>query len=145
LLFTYSKPLPVLPQGKRNKGLLKFDLSFGILLNSHYIFEGQLALREYMENPIQITDQARLEITTTLEANKIPDTYGLRVGLRGGGCSGTFLLGFDTETDFDQTYKIDGIKVIIDKRHLMYVLGVLVDYEEGMNGSGYTVSSPDKK
>ena len=102
-------------------------------------------MREYMENPIQITNQARLEITTTLEANKIPDTYGLRVGLRGGGCSGTFLLGFDTETDFDQTYKIDGIKVIIDKRHLMYVLGVLVDYEEGVNGSGYTVSSPVKK
>jgi iron-sulfur cluster assembly protein len=98
-----------------------------------------------MENPIQITDKARLEISTTLSANKIPDTYGLRVGIRGGGCSGTFLLGFDTASEFDQTYRIDGVKVIIDRRHLMYVLGVLVDYEEGMNGSGYTVSSMDKK
>ena len=98
-----------------------------------------------MENPIQITDKARLEISTTLSANKIPDTYGLRVGIRGGGCSGTFLLGFDTASEFDQTYRIDGVKVIIDRQHLMYVLGVLVDYEEGMNGSGYTVSSLDKK
>lgn len=98
-----------------------------------------------MENPISITDQAKLEIITTLEANKIPDTYGLRVGLRGGACSGSFLLGFDTASEFDQTYNIDGVKVIIDKRHLMYVLGVLVDYEEGMNGSGYTVSTVEKK
>lgn len=105
----------------------------------------KLLLCEFMENPVQITDKAKLEIVTTLEANKIPDTYGLRVGLRGGGCSGTFLLGFDTASEFDQIYKIDGIKVIIDKRHLMYVLGVLVDYEEGMNGSGYTVSALEKK
>lgn len=94
-----------------------------------------------MENPIQITYKARTEIISTLEANKIPDTYGLRVGLKGGSCSGTFLLGFDTKTEHDQLYLIDGIRVYIDKRHLMYVIGLSVDYEEGMNGSGYTVSS----
>ncbi|WP_439558672.1 HesB/IscA family protein [Dyadobacter sp.] len=97
-----------------------------------------------MESPIQLTDNARLEIKSTLEANKIPDTYGLRVGLRGGACSGTFLLGFDTATEFDQTYLVEGIKVIIDRRHLMYVIGVSVDYEEGVNGSGYTVSANDR-
>ena len=94
-----------------------------------------------MENPIQITYKAKTEIISTLEANKIPDTYGLRVGLKGGSCSGTFLLGFDTKTEHDQLYLIDGIRVYIDKRHLMYVIGLSVDYEEGMNGSGYTVSS----
>lgn len=97
-----------------------------------------------MESPIQLTENAKLEIKSTLEANKIPDTYGLRVGLRGGACSGTFLLGFDTATEFDQTYLVEGIKVIIDRRHLMYVIGVSVDYEEGVNGSGYTVSAGDK-
>ena len=97
-----------------------------------------------MESPIQLTENARLEIKSTLEANKIPDTYGLRVGLRGGACSGTFLLGFDTATEFDQTYLVEGIKVIIDRRHLMYVIGVSVDYEEGVNGSGYTVSANDR-
>jgi iron-sulfur cluster assembly protein len=98
-----------------------------------------------MESPIQLTEKAKQEIKTTLQANKIPDTYGLRVGLRGGACSGTFLLGFDTATEFDQTYLIEGIQVFIDKRHLMYVIGVSVDYEEGANGSGYTVSSAEKK
>ncbi|KQS33685.1 iron-sulfur cluster assembly accessory protein [Dyadobacter sp. Leaf189] len=97
-----------------------------------------------MESPIQLTENARLEIKSTLEANKIPDTYGLRVGLRGGACSGTFLLGFDTATEFDQTYLVEGIKVIIDRRHLMYVIGVSVDYEEGVNGSGYTVSANER-
>jgi iron-sulfur cluster assembly protein len=93
-----------------------------------------------MEDPIQITDKAKAEITATLEANKIPDTYALRVGIKGGACSGTFLLGFDTKTEFDQLYLIDGIRVYIDKRHLMYVVGLSVDYEEGLNGAGYTVS-----
>jgi len=92
-----------------------------------------------MENPIQITNKAKDEIVSTLTANKIPDTYGLRVGLKGGSCSGTFLLGFDTKTEFDHRYIIDGIQVFIDKRHLMYVIGLSVDYEEGTNGSGYTV------
>lgn len=94
-----------------------------------------------MEDPIHITSKAKEEIISTLEANKIPDTYGLRVGLKGGACSGTFLLGFDTKTEFDQLYVIQGIRVYIDKRHLMYVIGVQVDYEEGLNGSGYTVST----
>ncbi len=97
-----------------------------------------------MDNPIQLTEKAKLEIRTTLEANKIPDTYGLRVGLRGGACSGSFLLGFDTATEHDQAYLIEGIKVLIDKRHLMYVIGVSVDFEEGANGSGYTVSTAEK-
>lgn len=94
-----------------------------------------------MEDPIKITDKAKAEIISTLEANKIPDTYGLRIGLKGGSCSGTFLLGFDTQSEFDQSYLIDGVRVYIDKRHLMYVLGISVDYEEGTNGSGYTVSA----
>lgn len=98
-----------------------------------------------MEDPIKITEKAKAEIISTLEANKIPDTYGLRIGLKGGSCSGTFLLGFDTQSEFDQSYLIDGVRVYIDKRHLMYVLGLSVDYEEGTNGSGYTVSALTEK
>ncbi|WP_247231349.1 iron-sulfur cluster assembly accessory protein [Telluribacter sp. SYSU D00476] len=94
--------------------------------------------------PVRITERARLEIADTLSANKIPDTYGLRVGMKGGACSGTFLLGFDTAGAMDQEYQVDNVKVIIDRRHLMYVLGVVVDYEEGSYGRGFTVYSPDK-
>jgi iron-sulfur cluster assembly protein len=98
-----------------------------------------------MEDPIHITHRAKAEIISTLTANKIPDTYGLRVGIKGGACSGTVLLGFDTQSEFDQMYLIDGVRVYIDRRHLMYVVGISVDYEEGLNGSGYTVSTPGKE
>jgi iron-sulfur cluster assembly protein len=95
-----------------------------------------------LDAPVHISDRARLEIMDTLIANKIPGTYGLRVGLRGGACSATYLLGFDTETSFDQVYEVDGVRVIIDRRHLMYVLGANIDYEEGEHGQGFTINVP---
>lgn len=99
------------------------------------------ATENILESPVTITEKARSEIFETLSANKIPDSYGLRIGLKGGGCSAGFLLGFDTVTEHDQIYLIDAVKVLIDKRHLMYVLGVIVDYEEGENGYGFTVQT----
>ncbi|MFN4147815.1 MAG: HesB/IscA family protein [Runella sp.] len=89
--------------------------------------------------PVVITEQARQEILDTLRANKIPDEYGLRVGVKGGGCSAQFLLGFDTATAHDQIYDVSSIKVIIDKRHLMYVLGVEIGFEQSNEGVGFTV------
>jgi iron-sulfur cluster assembly protein len=91
-------------------------------------------------SPISITTTARTAIEDTLTANKIPDTYGLRVGMKGSGCGGTFLLGFDTATPHDERYIIDGIQVFIDKRQLMYVIGNEVDYEETEAGAGFTIS-----
>ena len=97
-----------------------------------------------MNDPIFITSRAKEEIFSTLHDNKIPSEYGLRIGIKGGACSGTFFLGFDTKLPDDNEYIIDGVKVYIDKKHLMYVIGVSVDYEEGSNGSGYTVSALQK-
>ncbi len=90
-------------------------------------------------NPIRISTVARQEIADTLRINKIPDTYGLRVGMKGGGCGAQFLLGFDLPTENDHVYTIESIKVIIDKRHLMYVIGTEVDYEETEAGAGFTL------
>lgn len=93
-----------------------------------------------INNPISLTDQAVSEINETLQANKIPDYYGIRVGMKGGGCSGTLILGFDTKQEFDNEYQIAGVKVFIDKRHLMYVLGAKVDYEDSPEASGFTIN-----
>lgn len=94
-----------------------------------------------LATPVHISERAKAEILETFRANKIPDEYGLRVGLRGGACSATFLLGFDIPTVDDQPYEVDGIKVLIDSRHLMYVLGATVDYEEGAEGAGFTITA----
>jgi len=90
-------------------------------------------------HPVQISTIAKKEIIETLNSNKIPSDYGLRVGIKGGGCSAQFLLGFDLPSAQDQVYVIDTIKVIIDKRHLMYVMGTEVDFEENEVSSGFTI------
>lgn len=95
---------------------------------------------DLIEQPVTITDRATREIYDTRTANKIPDTYGLRLGIRGGSCSGTFMLGFDTQTEHDQVYFVNAVKVYIDKRHLLYVLGAEVDFEP--SEGGYTVQKP---
>lgn len=89
--------------------------------------------------PIQIAQNAQYEILATQSANKIPEEYGLRVGVKGGACSSQFMLGFDIPTSNDQIYWIDGIKVLIDKRHLMYVIGTEIGFEENDHGAGFTV------
>ena len=90
--------------------------------------------------PVRITELAKGEIKETLQANKIPDTYGLRVGMKGGGCGAQFLLGFDLPATNDHTYWVDGVKIIIDKRHLMYVIGTEIDFEETETGVGFTIN-----
>ncbi len=87
-------------------------------------------------NPIQLTAAAQVQIRAILAEKGIPAFYGLRVGLRGGGCGATYLLGFDTATDTDETYDLDGLAVLIDRRHLMYVLGLEIDYEA--EGEGFS-------
>jgi iron-sulfur cluster assembly protein len=90
--------------------------------------------------PIQITALAQQEIIDTLKANKIPDNYGLRVGMKGGGCAGQLLLGFDVPTDTDQVYTINEVRILIDKRHLMYVINTEIDFEETEGGTGFTIN-----
>ena len=90
-------------------------------------------------NPIRISAVAKQEILETISANKLPDVYGLRVGMKGGGCGAQFLLGFDLPNEYDQVYVVDTIKVIIDKRHLMYVIGTEVDFEETESSAGFTI------
>ncbi|WP_266367273.1 iron-sulfur cluster assembly accessory protein [Tellurirhabdus rosea] len=95
---------------------------------------------EGLERPILITSEAHKQITETLKANKIPETYGLRVGVRGGGCGSSWQLGFDEPGPADQVYVIDGVRVIIDVKHLLYVLGAQVGYEASEDWRGFTIT-----
>ncbi len=92
-----------------------------------------------LDQPIRITAEAQEQIRNTFATQKIPIDYGLRVGVRGGGCGTSWLLGFDTPGPSDEVYNVEGVRVIIDKKHLLYVLGVQVGFEMGEAGHGFTV------
>jgi iron-sulfur cluster assembly protein len=88
---------------------------------------------------VSFSEVARIEILKSLNSPQIPSGYALRVGLKGGACSATYLLGLDKATDNDELYEVEGVKVLIDKRHLMYLIGVAIDYTETDDGMGFTI------
>jgi iron-sulfur cluster assembly protein len=71
-------------------------------------------------------------------------TSGLRVGVRGGGCSGfQYALAFDTQRDGDEVFEDHGLRILVDGPSLPYVKGAVVDYVEGLQGAGFKVENPN--
>ena len=86
--------------------------------------------------PINITDNAKEQVNKALTIKGIPENYFLRIGLRGGACSATYFIGFDKMEDLDDLYKIENLNIglLIKRPHLMYLIGVELDFEEEGNG-----------
>jgi iron-sulfur cluster assembly protein len=75
-----------------------------------------------------------------------PDTHYLRVGVKGGGCSGlSYVMDFDdTKTDMDDVFDVDGgLKVLVDKKSLLYLYGTILTYSDGLNGKGFQWENPN--
>jgi iron-sulfur cluster assembly protein len=71
-------------------------------------------------------------------------TSGLRVGVRGGGCSGfQYALAFDSERSGDTVFEDHGLRILVDSPSLPYVRGAVVDYVEGLQGAGFKVDNPN--
>ena len=89
-------------------------------------------------SPVEITPAALREIRAIIARKAIPDGYALRIGMKGGGCGGmSFLLGFDHPRPEDDQYELNGLAVLIEKRHLMYLLGMQVDFEDSTHARGF--------
>ena len=71
--------------------------------------------------------------------------WKLRMGVRGGGCSGfKYVLGFDSQAaDSDEVFAQDGITLVCDTRSYLYLNGTEIDYEDGLNGSGFVFRNPN--
>lgn len=95
-----------------------------------------------LDLPVSFSDSAISEIEYILKEKNIPEGYALRIGVKGGGgCGGaTFVLGFDQKTEHDKIYTVNDFQVIIDKRHFMFLIGTLVDFEEGQQARGFIFS-----
>lgn len=92
-----------------------------------------------IDQPIRLKPEARNQILDTFNLQKIPAEYGLRVGIRGGGCGSSWLLGFDVPGPSDEVYNVEGVRIIIDRKHLLYVLGAAIGYETTEAGRGFTI------
>ncbi|MCR9288492.1 MAG: iron-sulfur cluster assembly accessory protein [Bacteroidetes bacterium] len=94
--------------------------------------------------PITLTDHAVRELTRIMNQQNISEEYGLRVGVKGGGCSGfSYVLGFDAPKDNDDSFEINGIKVFMQKSHAIYLLGMEIDWVEGLNNRGFSFNNPN--
>ena len=87
--------------------------------------------------PISITDRAAAEIRNIMETKNIPAGYGLRVGVKGGGCGVSLLIGFDKQKDSDRVYLVKDLSVLVDRKHTMYVVGKEIDFHESDEARGF--------
>ena len=99
------------------------------------------------DSEIKITEKAANEVKKIMSENNIPETYGLRIGVKGGGCSGlTYTLGFDSEPkEGDSTIEQQGIKLFVDGKSLFYLTGTQLDFTSGLNGKGFVFDNPNAK
>ncbi len=96
--------------------------------------------------PVKFTKSALEELHNIQSNLKPEDGKYLRIGVKGGGCSGmSYLLAFDNAEQNDNEYNVEGIKVVMNKAHLMYVVGMDIDYENGLNNRGFTFKNPNAK
>ena len=96
--------------------------------------------------PVNFTPQAIDEIKRLLNSDETPQGSVLRVGVKGGGCAGmTYILAFDKAEANDNHFEYEGIPMIMNKAHGMYLIGMQVDYQDGLNSRGFVFVNPNAK
>ena len=94
---------------------------------------------------IEITDKGAQKVHEFLASQQADvSVAGLRVGVRGGGCSGfQYQLAFDEQRDSDIVFESHGLKLLVDSDSLQFVSGSTIDYEESLQGAGFKVNNPN--
>ena len=95
---------------------------------------------------IGITENAAVEIRKIIQEENISADKFLRLGVKGGGCSGlSYIIEFEEKTAFDEELTLQNVTVIIDKRHQLYLDGMTLDYQFGLNNRGFIFNNPNAK
>ncbi|MFC2139108.1 iron-sulfur cluster insertion protein ErpA [Bacteroidota bacterium] len=104
-------------------------------------------MSEQVQSEIKILPKAVEQAKKLMQENDLPDTYALRISVKGGGCSGfTYHLGFDEESKTgDTVIEQDGLKILIDGKSLFYLMGCELDFSYGLNGKGFEFRNPNAK
>jgi iron-sulfur cluster assembly protein len=94
--------------------------------------------------PVSLTERAARQVKRILGEEQIPSHHFLRIAVKGGGCSGlSYSLGFDERTENDECYTTNGIEVIVDKRHILYLSGISIDFHDGLDARGFVFNNPN--
>ena len=94
--------------------------------------------------PVTLTPGAIKAIKKLMDAPDFDSKQRLRVGVKGGGCSGmTYVLGFDMPTDRDQLFEVEDIPCIMEKAHEIYLVGMEIDWHDGLDNRGFTFQNPN--
>lgn len=97
-----------------------------------------------INTPVTLTEGAVSELRRLISEPGFDTEQSLRVGVKGGGCSGmTYVLGFDQKQDGDDEFEIDGIGCIMTKAHEIYLMGMEIDFQGGLNTRGFTFTNPN--
>jgi iron-sulfur cluster assembly protein len=97
-----------------------------------------------VNDEITLTSKAVAEVRRLMATGNIPETHGLRLSVKGGGCSGfSYALGFDEKPgDADKIMEAGGIRVFVDPKSLFYISGTVLDFSDGLNGKGFVFNNP---
>ncbi len=92
-----------------------------------------------MNLPLDISKLALAEAKNIFTHKGIDGNMGLRIGVKGSGCSGTsFFLGFDKQNENDQVYEVDNLRILIEKKHFLYLAGMKLDFIDNNNQRGFS-------
>ena len=98
------------------------------------------------ESMLQITPVAATKVNEIRDAEAIEGAMALRLRVVGGGCAGfSYDLYFDEPAEVDRQFEVQGVKVVVDEMSLMYLVGVEIDYVEGLQGAGFKFNNPNVK
>ena len=95
-------------------------------------------------SPVKLTPSAIREIRSLMNKEGFDSSQSLRIGVKGGGCSGmTYILGFDAKQPGDREFLVDDILCIMNPAHEMYLFGMEIDWNDGLNNRGFTFRNPN--
>src|SRR6185369_8472058 len=103
-----------------------------------------LVLESGIKQGLSLTPSAVTEVRRLIAEQNIEENKGLRLGVKGGGCAGfTYLLDFDTPTAEDKVYIIEGVKILVNPLHELYLAGTEIHFEAGLNNRGFIYRNPN--
>jgi iron-sulfur cluster assembly accessory protein len=110
----------------------------------NFVYSNKMTMETITSTPVKLTSSAVTEVKRLMSEPGFDTTQYLRIGVKGGGCSGlSYVLGFDKQEADDEMHDIEGIPVLMKNAHGIYLFGMEVDFQSGLNARGFVFNNPN--